>query len=246
MAERTNAMLTETDREFLKGNVEYDSRQAVYNRRQSISEGIQQTLTDFHHIIDSSEFEVTEHVDFETRNDVIDRLAPLITVVDELAHNSGVSLGEVVREGEVNDREGDLNELSRLLVVGGDPDPGDFMTIIELLQSQPNAFAEIFPDHAPKIESVRNDRGLTATEQTELTHELAQREITDLWKPILEARNISWDKETLEDLKERTKRARKKRVMKEEIGEQVAEVSQNRDVTSTKNLNIVGDTDDLD
>jgi len=247
MSERKTAMLTETDREYLEGQLEYDSRQADHNRHQSIKTGIERTLTDFKRLSASNNFEATDFVEFESRREVISQLAPIITVVEQLSHNVGVPVEEVIKEGTNDASDTDIDQLAQRLMTGIDPQPEELMMIVRALQLQPDAFAEVFSDKSEKVKEIQSGRELTSGEIAELTRELAQRDLTMLWTAILEARDTSYDEDTLHELKELTERAHRRQEMGDTLGEKIERANQKRDTNPTAELTLdINENDELD
>lgn len=67
--------LTKTDREYLRGEKEYDSKQARYSRRKSIRDGVRGALRDFRLLADELDDEEREQIfDVEPRSDELREL----------------------------------------------------------------------------------------------------------------------------------------------------------------------------
>lgn len=225
MVNRKNAMLTQADRAFLRGESEY-GRQARYQRRESIKAGIRQTMQDFSLLVE--EFDITELYgvfDEVVPDELAEQVSAAIAVCYLASEPLELSFEDLLEHGltqiptqqpgyapspvvdvSIDTRGIRLDEIAGKLLQGESLADEDYWFIVRLLADVPDRFRTVFEGELDErlLEKVERGSPLSTEEKQAPINHLKNQSPADLWNPILEAGALPYDDESIEDLKQRT------------------------------------------
>lgn len=217
-----SGIFTETDRLYLLGERTFENERTEQKRRQRIRDRLQTAFLDLNlaatHLSDRDrhllftglveDASPTQGWQESLRHGQVGGLQQTLSFIyDGLAEETAVSARALFAQtGVVGDQTTvtaeQLDGLVGALLGGEVPTLTQYACLVELLGEHPPALADISDEVSDTQASTDIDRKLACL------HALVQRELPELWRPVLIAGQFPWDEETLTTLQEQTARAR--------------------------------------